>query len=127
MAEEDGCEQEAASDPVPAREATADRSRVTEARFGVEEASPEGKRVAGEEAPERGEESREAWLARKLANATAQRTYNERKLRRQKVKLREANETLRARAVQVRRLVEVLESLTRQYGRAERDGESGGD
>ena len=127
MAEEDGCEQKTAPDPVPAREAPADRARVAEARFGVEEASPEGEGVAGEKAPERCEERREAWLARKLANATAQRAYNERKLRRQKVKLHEANETLRARAVQVRRLVEVLESLTRQYGRAEQHGEGGGD
>ena len=106
-------EQETASDPVPAREAPADRARVAEARLGMEEASPEGEGMAGAETAERGEESREAWLARKLANATHQRTYNERKLRRQKVELHEANEALRARAVQVRLLVETLESLTR--------------
>ena len=120
-------EPQEAPDPVPAREASGDRARLAEARLGMEEASTEGEGMAGAEASERGEESREAWLARKLSNATHQRAYNERKLRRQKVKLHEANETLRARAAQVRLLVETLESLTRQYGRAERVGDSGGD
>jgi hypothetical protein len=88
---------------------------VAAARLGVGEAPVDGPEMARTEASPSSGESREAWLERKLERAATERAHNERKLRRQRLALHETNEALRARAVQVRRLVEVLDSLTRQY------------